>query len=78
MKLRPGAKPLAKRILFVAIFPRLKHISTLAISVRLAILAAVCGGTSSSHETERLTRENREINKLHRRQALIDNLNVEI
>ena len=50
----------------------------LAIFVRLAILAAVCCGTGSSHVTERSTRENRETNKIHRRQVLIENLNVEI
>ena len=65
-------------MMFVASFPRLKQFSMLAIFVRLAILAAVCCGTSSSHETERLTRENRETNKIHRRQVLIENLNVEI
>ena len=50
----------------------------LAIFVRLAILAAVRCGTSSLHEAERLTRKNRETNKIHRRQVLNENSNVEI
>ena len=66
------------RMMFVASFPRLKQFRMLAIFVRLAILAAVCCGTSSLHEAERLTRENRETNKIHSRQVLIENLNVEI
>ena len=53
-------------MMFVASFPRLKHISMLAIFVRLAILAEVFCGTSSSHVTELSTRENRETNKIHR------------
>ena len=64
--------------MFVSSFPKIKHTSMLAIFVRLANLAAVCCGTSSSHVTERLERENTETNKIHRRQVLIENLNVEI
>ena len=50
----------------------------LAIFVRWAILAAVCCGTSSLHEAERLTRKNRDTNEIQLRSVLVENLNVEI
>jgi hypothetical protein len=50
----------------------------LANFIRVAILAAVCCGTSSPHEAERLTRKNRDTNEIQLREVLNESLNFEI
>ena len=65
-------------MMFVASFPRLKHIRMSVTFVRFATLAAVCCVTTSLYEYEQLTRTKQGIVTIHRSLVLVENLNVEL